>query len=1056
MKELRPDPEAIRATYRWLAHAEHGVSELRVIRPGKGIVGIGFFDDEDAFVSECVRTNTAGNVYVGIQPRPRRLLDQAPNAVRPLKSGAGCKDIEVVTATVIDLDPVRPKDTASTEDELAAAVQTADAAAAWAEGTGVARPARMMSGNGTQLWFAVPPIPLDDDNRDTVQANLKAFEADLRDQVESERIKVDSIHDVARIIKVVGTVSRKGEHGSERPHRVSLALDGLERTEDPDLRARLLRTPPLRANGASTPASLPIFQPSAAPAGGAMASRTPEGEIDWRAPVEMCGPVQRLWNEGAEDRSLAIFNMVRFFMHKGLGLDEITDLVIEYDRRGLGKLRGRDGPSYVKNCYDKIASSVRDDGTVAPPCHSLQGLGYCKVNREPGVRCELYDFVFDIEKAVEAIPEDSPALDLEYRLKPVLEAISHRDPSMHGRYLGLLEKRFGLKTRDLRRALSQAGRRAKDDDDRPAANGESGATGDDAIEGEIYEDTCFYYTVTARGETKTVSSFTVTPTMRVEVEDGEMIFGRARTDKGSVVEGLRLPLRAFHSKRDLIRHLPSADLQWTGSDNNVQGLLRVLARQPVPRRPGTSMLGDFNKGGHHLWICPEGAISKEGFMDQSPVIYVKNGGSLDSRLSYVACDEGTFLTVARAVFEHLPRLNLPEVIVPAIGWWFATPMKPRFMERVGSFPTLFIWGTQGSGKSSLAIDVFWPLFGVKDAEPYSATETEFALLKILTSSRSVPIFIDEYKPYDMPRYRLNTLHRYLRRLYRGEVEERGRPDQTVNTYHLQVPLCVAGETRPIEAALLERILTANPEKVTLDEHPECRDALRELKAVDLSLFAPRYIQFCLGRDFDADLEVARGAVAAVVAGRKVPLRVVENLTAMMLGIHLFEQFAEACAYRALPEDLGVKTAVEAVLADVLETDHGVKNAFDHFIEMLGVMAIQGDLRHRTHYVFRDGLLFIHLETCYDSFRQHCKRIDYEGEMVDLKALRRLIRENRRQDGYVVHEGERVYFGVNTNRRRAIGIDLSKTELVAEDDFNSDDPDENTGSGFGGWGKRYGD
>ena len=46
MSELRPDPEVIRATYRWLAHADHGVSEVRVIRPGKGIVGIGFFDDD--------------------------------------------------------------------------------------------------------------------------------------------------------------------------------------------------------------------------------------------------------------------------------------------------------------------------------------------------------------------------------------------------------------------------------------------------------------------------------------------------------------------------------------------------------------------------------------------------------------------------------------------------------------------------------------------------------------------------------------------------------------------------------------------------------------------------------------------------------------------------------------------------------------------------------------------------------------------------------------------------------------------------------------------------
>lgn len=1056
MREPRRDPEAIRATYRWLAHAEHGVSEVRVIRPGKGIVGIGFFDNEEAFVSECVRTNAAGNVYVGIQPRPRRLLELAPNAVRPLKSGAGRKDIEVVTATVIDLDPVRPKDTASTDEELAAATEAASSAATWAESLGLSRPARMMSGNGAQLWFAIPPVALDDDNRDAVQSNLKAFEAELRAQVESERVKVDSIHDLPRIIKVVGTVSRKGEPTDERPHRVSAALDRFERAEDPELRARLLERPAPGNDGAATPVLTSVIQPGVLPVAGGRTNRTPEGEVDWRSPVEMCGPVQLLWNEGAEDRSLAIFNMVRFFAHKGLPLDELTELVLEYDRRGLGKLRGRDGAAYVKNCHDKITASVREDGSIAPPCHSLQGLGYCKVNREPGARCELYDFVFDIEKAVEAIPEDCPARELEYRLKPVLEAISHRDPAVHGRYLGLLEKRFKLKTRDLRRALAQAGQRKREDGDRPQGNEKERATGDDAIEGEIYEDTCFYYTVTGRDETRVVSSFTIEPTMRVELDDGEIVFGRAQTDKGGVVEGLRLPLRAFNSKHELIRHLPSADLQWTGSDNNVQGLLRVLARRPVPRRPGTTMLGDCRRGDLHLWICPDGAIGKEGFMDPSPVIYVKSGGSLDSRLSYVACDEGTFLAVARTVFEHLPRLNLPEVIVPIIGWWFATPMKPRFMERVGSFPILFIWGTQGSGKSSVATDIFWPLFGVKDAEPYSATETEFALLKILTASRSVPIFIDEYKPYDMQRYRLNTLHRYLRRLYRGEVEERGRPDQTVNTYHLQVPLCVAGETRPIEAALLERILTSNPEKVTLDEHPECREALRELKAVDLSVFAPRYIQFCLGRDFDADLEVARGAAAALLAGRKVPVRVAENITAMLLGIHLFEQFAEACAYRALPEDLGVQAAVEAILADVLETDHGVKNALDHFVEMLGIMAVQGELKHRIHYVFKDAILYLHLESCYDSFRQHCKRIDYQGEVVDLKALRRLIHENRRQEGYVAHEGERVYFGVNAERRRAVGINLSKTELVSEDDFNTSDPDENNGSVLDGWKKRYGD
>jgi hypothetical protein len=100
--------------------------------------------------------------------------------------------------------------------------------------------------------------------------------------------------------------------------------------------------------------------------------------------------------------------MVRFFAHKGLGLDEITELVLEYDRRGLGKLRGRDGVRYVAKAHEKVLATARADGSIAPPCHSLQKIGFCKVNVEPTARCDLYDVVFDIEKAIEAVPPTRP------------------------------------------------------------------------------------------------------------------------------------------------------------------------------------------------------------------------------------------------------------------------------------------------------------------------------------------------------------------------------------------------------------------------------------------------------------------------------------------------------------------------------------------------------------------------------------------------------------------------------------------------------------------------
>lgn len=127
----------IRATRRFLAHEGHGVT------------GIGYFDDEDAFVAACAKASGTSNVYVGIQPRPARFLAQAPNRLAHLRTGAHDQDIEQVTAIVMDLDPVRPKDKASTEEEMAQAIAEATRLADWLAAKGMVRPVRVMSGNGT-------------------------------------------------------------------------------------------------------------------------------------------------------------------------------------------------------------------------------------------------------------------------------------------------------------------------------------------------------------------------------------------------------------------------------------------------------------------------------------------------------------------------------------------------------------------------------------------------------------------------------------------------------------------------------------------------------------------------------------------------------------------------------------------------------------------------------------------------------------------------------------------------------------------------------------------
>lgn len=448
----KPDAGAISATWRWLAHEAYGVSEVRVIRRQEGVVGIGFFDREDAFVRECIGANVGANVYVGIQPRPRRFLARAANTIRPLRRGARNEDIEVLLGTVIDLDPVRPKDEAATLDELATALAAARKGAQWCQEQALRPPLLMMSGNGAQLWFAVPAVVLAAPHREPMLLGMRAFEAQARALLQSQHVHVDSIYDPARIIKVIGTVSFKGPGTPERPHRVSAPLAGFDRREDEALVRRWRDTAPVLPLGmapleatAPPPASRPPRKRLPVVVAG------PEKGLAEPLPVEMCPPVRRLWEEGAVDRSGAIFNLVRYFAYRGLSLARVTDLVRAYDERALGKLKGRDVEQYVRHAWQKVCATRREDGTIAPPCHALQKLGLCSVSIDPAARCQVYHLLFDLDAEIDQLPTD-PGLAVP-QLSPLLDVLSRKPPTTQAKYLKILSRHCRLSQEELRRRM---------------------------------------------------------------------------------------------------------------------------------------------------------------------------------------------------------------------------------------------------------------------------------------------------------------------------------------------------------------------------------------------------------------------------------------------------------------------------------------------------------------------------------------------------------------------------------------------------------------------------
>ena len=136
------------------------------------------------------------------------------------------KDISAYRWVLVDIDPVRKGDTqavSSTDEEKESAWKVAKSIKAFLADNGFCDPVVCDSGNGYHLHYRVS-MP----NNDGSRALIKQFLAFLSDKFSTDEAKVDkAVFNPSRIIKLYGTVARKGEDDVEggRPHRLSGFLE---------------------------------------------------------------------------------------------------------------------------------------------------------------------------------------------------------------------------------------------------------------------------------------------------------------------------------------------------------------------------------------------------------------------------------------------------------------------------------------------------------------------------------------------------------------------------------------------------------------------------------------------------------------------------------------------------------------------------------------------------------------------------------------------------------------------------------------------------------------
>ena len=208
------------------ALAAHGLRdgesfEVRILSRGERGVTIGTFGPGD--VAACVKAlvlHGKRNGWMGCYFTPNPVARAVTGALAKAKTGDGAKDADVTRRRwlLVDIDAVRPKGVSATEEERGHARRVASLIVGeLCDGLGWPRPVVTDSGNGAHVMWLCDL----DAASDLPMRFLKVLM-----RFSTAHAAVDPVvGNAARIWRLPGTWSAKGEPTEERPHRMANVLE---------------------------------------------------------------------------------------------------------------------------------------------------------------------------------------------------------------------------------------------------------------------------------------------------------------------------------------------------------------------------------------------------------------------------------------------------------------------------------------------------------------------------------------------------------------------------------------------------------------------------------------------------------------------------------------------------------------------------------------------------------------------------------------------------------------------------------------------------------------
>jgi len=547
-----------------------------------------------------------------------------------------------------------------------------------------------------------------------------------------------------------------------------------------------------------------------------------------------------------------------------------------------------------------------------------------------------------------------------------------------------------------------------------------------------------YYVNTQAGRVR-LSTFTFDPQRVVVNTDGageDALLGTIHTEDGSTPDIL-LPKSAFATSQAFMRYLPRIEWQWLGSDQHTKALLLHLTQQVRSEDTetvyGTSVIGRHGE----YWVTREGTLGREKFYSpaDAPIIYVDpavtkmHETEIVPALRYGFPDEDRYRRLVCTIADLLPKINREEVILPALGWFAACPIKPLCEDLDIRFPHLNVFGMKGAGKTSMLYHVLMPLLGMYKPRAWTPNTTTFILRTLFSCTNAIPVHFGEFRSATLGNTR-NDFMRVVLQAYEWGRDARGRADLTTEDFKLDAPVVIDGEDAVADPAFKERSIVVGMRMEDVMEHQPANEAYQALTLLPLHDFAGEYIRYTLSVDLDDLRERHQRALqkAREMWESPLPDRPRNNMAVVLLGLELFNEHLEA--WGAKPIRIP-RTIFDPMLENVLalRPDGTPRALVDRFVEdVINAVASQSLRSGRFIYAYepRSKTLWVHLSSALNWWER--ERRSRGKVTLDAPAIRAQLSE---RSDYTVREqikdtgnfGTVMCVGFRVDRCHEVGLEV---------------------------------